>query len=53
MKKILRMTTVFAGIISVVSTVILGYIYVENLIRYMGMVKSRRKSKAQIDNTGL
>lgn len=46
MKKALRSIAVFAGIISAVATVVLGYIYLEDIVRY---VKNARKSRS--DNT--
>lgn len=47
MKKVLRMTAVFTGIISVASAIILVYIYVENLFGYFGTVKNRITVKTQ------
>lgn len=45
MRKTLRTITVFSGIISVVSAVVLGYVYLEDIITYIEKVKTKSASQ--------
>ena len=41
MRKALRIISISAGIISVVSAVVLGYIYLEDIVGYIKKVKTK------------
>lgn len=44
MRKTLRIIAVSAGIISAVSAVVLGYIYLEDIVAYIEKVKTKSTS---------
>ncbi len=45
MRKALRIIIISTGIVSIVSTVILGCIYMEDIVRHVDIVKMRIKNK--------
>lgn len=47
MRKALRIVTISAGIVSVVSAVILGFIYLEDIVGYLNKVKTKVVSKIE------
>ncbi len=47
MRKALRIIAVYAGIISVISTIILGSIYLEDILVYIKSTKDKLTNKAK------
>lgn len=47
MRKALRIVTISAGIVSVVSAVVLGFIYLEDVVEYINKVKTKVTSKIE------
>jgi hypothetical protein len=47
MRKALRIVTISAGIVSVVSAVILGFIYLEDIVGYLNKVKTKVVNKIE------
>lgn len=47
MRKALRIVTISAGIVSVVSAVVLGFIYLEDVVEYINKVRTKVTSKIE------
>ena len=47
MRKALRIITISAGIVSVVSAVVLGFIYLEDIVGYLNKVNTKVVSKIE------
>lgn len=45
MRKALRIIAVSAGIVSLVSTVVLGFIYLEDVVKHVKKIKSKLSNK--------